>query len=149
MTGLIRFLKGLRGNRWAAAALVAIGTLLARDPIVQGGVSSVVSQARRAVSGGDEASRDASASGFVNYAAMLHAREQAERARLDYNTNEATLKGDALLEAQDRLRGAKARYRQARLAFLPELARQCERARMPLPRETAEELAALKAETHE
>ena len=149
MTGLVRFLKGLRRNRWGAAALVAIGTLLARDPIVQGGVSSVVSQARRAVSGGDESARDASASGFVNYAAMLHAREQAERARLDYNTNEATLKGDALLEAQDRLRGAKARYRQARLAFLPELARQCERAGMPLPRETAEELAALKAETHE
>ena len=149
MTGLFRFLSGLRRNRWGAAALVAIGTLLARDPIVQGGVSSVVSRARRAVSGGDESPRDASASGFVNYAAMLHAREQAERAKLDYNTNEATLKGDALLEAQDRLRGAKARYRQARLAFLPELARQCERAGLPLPKETAEELAALTAETHE
>ena len=149
MTGFVRFLRGLRKNRWAAAALVAIGTLLARDPIVQGGVSSVVSRARRAVSGSDESPRDATASGFVNYAAMLHAREQAERARLDYNTNEATLKGDAILEAQDRLRGAKARCRQARLAFLPELARQCERAGMPLPRETAEALASLKAETRE
>lgn len=149
MTGLFRYLKGLRRNRWAAAALVAIGTLLARDPIIQGGAASVVSQARRALSGGDELPRDATASGFVNYAAMLHAREQAERARLDYNSNEATLKGDSLLEAQDRLRGAKARYRQARLAFLPELARQCERAGMPLPRETAEALAVLKAETRE
>ena len=149
MTGLVRYLRDLRRNRWAAAALVAIGTLLARDPIIQGGVASVVSQARRAVSGGDESPRDATASGFVNFAAMLHAREQAERAKLDYNTNEATLKGDSLLEAQDRLRGAKARYRQARLAFLPELARQCERAGMPLPRETAEALAALKAETRE
>ena len=149
MAGFVRFLKGLRRNRWGAAALVAIGTLLARDPIVQGGVSSVVSQARRAVSGEDESAREASASGFVNYAAMLHAREQAERARLDYNTNEAALKGDALLEAQDRLRGAKARCRQARLAFLPELARQCERAGMPLPRESADALAALKAEIHE
>ncbi len=149
MAGLFRFLRGLRRNRWGAAALVAIGTLLARDPILQGGVSSVVSQASRAVSGGGESARDASTSGFVNYAAMLHAREQAERAKRDYNTNEATLKGDSLLEAQDRLRGAKARYRQARLAFLPELARQCERAGMPLPRETTEELAALKAETRE
>jgi len=149
MARIFRHLNGLRKNRWAAAALVAIGTLLARDPIVREGAASVVSRVKRAANGGDESPRDTSAAGFVNYATMLDAREQAERARLDYNSNEAALKGDSLLEAQDRLRAAKARYRQARLAFLPELARHCERAGMPLPREASEALAALNAETRE
>ena len=60
-----------------------------------------------------------------------------------------SLKGDALLEAQDRLRATKARYRQARLAFLPELVRQCEEARLPVPKEASEAFASLEQETRE
>ena len=62
----------------------------------------------------------------------------------DYNERESTLKGDALLEAQDRLRAAKSRYRQARLAFWPELAEQCRQAGVPVPREAAEALVVVK-----
>ena len=78
---------------------------------------------------------------------MIQSREQLERARREYNESESRLKGDALLEAQDRLRTAKARDRQAKLAFLPELVRQCDQARLPVPREAAETLAALHTET--
>ena len=70
---------------------------------------------------------------------------EADRARQYYNEHEAALAGDALLEAQDRLRAAKARDRQARLAFLPELARQCRLADVPLPEEAAGALATLDA----
>ncbi len=80
---------------------------------------------------------------------MIQARDEAEKARLEYNERESTLKGDALLEAQDRLRSAKARYRQARLAFLPELARQCEQVKLPVPKEATEALALLKQETRD
>jgi predicted negative regulator of RcsB-dependent stress response len=79
---------------------------------------------------------------------MISSLERLERARAEYNKGEETLKGDALLEAQDRLRAAKARYREARHAFLPELARQCEQARVSLPREAAQALAALNDESN-
>jgi hypothetical protein len=134
-------LKSLGRHKWASAALVAFATLLARDPGVQGLFSSVVSKVR-----GDEAGRDQASSGFVLYVAMIQARDEAEKARADYNEREATLKGDALLEAQDRVRSAKSRYRRARVAFLPELARQCDRAKLPVPREATEALALLQQE---
>ena len=46
----------------------------------------------------------------------------------------------------DRLRTAKRRYREARLAFWPELAEQCKEAGVPLPREAAEALVVMKNE---
>jgi hypothetical protein len=141
-------LRSLRRHKWASAALVAFATLLARDPGVQGLFHSALSKVRELGKGGDPA-RDPSASGFVLYAAMIQARDDAEKARADYNDREATLKGDALLEAQDRLRAAKARYRQARLAFLPELARQCEQVKLPVPREATEALAMLRQESRD
>jgi len=143
-----RVLQRARDHKWAFAALMAIATLLARDPGVRGVLGQVAGRVRQAVEGDDVASRDA-ATGYVRYAAMLNSRDQAERAKAEYNANEATLKGDALLEAQDRLRAAKARYREARLAFLPELAHQCEQAKVALPSEAAQALASLKAETNE
>ena len=137
------FIRSARRHKWATAAVVTIATLLARDPTVQGAIGSALSRARQVVRGDASEDRTPADSGFLRYAAMIHGREQAERARREYNENEARLKGDALLEAQDRLRTAKARDRQARLAFLPELARQCELARVPLPREAADALAEL------
>jgi hypothetical protein len=140
--------KSLKRHKWASAALVAFVTLLARDPAVQGFFSSAVAKVREL---GQEKGpdRDPKASGFVLYAAMIQAGDEAEKARLEYNERESTLKGDALLEAQDRLRSAKARYRQSRLAFLPELARQCEQVRLPVPKEATEALALLKQETRD
>jgi hypothetical protein len=137
------FIRSARQHKWATAAAVTIATLLARDPSVQGALESALSRARQAVRGDASSDRNPADSGFLRYAAMIHGREQFERARREYNENEARLKGDALLEAQDRLRTAKARDRQARLAFLPELARQCEQARVPLPSEAAVALAEL------
>jgi hypothetical protein len=147
---MIRILDGIRSaqrHKWATAAVVTIATLLARDPGVQGFLGSAVSRARQAVGGSGGEGRFGADSGFLRYAAMIQSREQFERARREYNENESRLKGDALLEAQDRLRAAKARDRQAKLAFLPELARQCDQARLPVPREAAEALAALNTET--
>jgi hypothetical protein len=141
-------LKSLARHKWASAALIAFVTLLARDPGVQGLFSSVVSKVRDA-GRGDDGARDRTSSGFVLYAAMIQAGQEAEKARADYNDREASLKGDALLEAQDRLRSAKARYRRAGLAFLPELARECERAKLPVPREASEALAMLQQEAKE
>jgi hypothetical protein len=149
MTRFVRILQRVRDHKWAVAALLTFATLVAREPAVRGVVGNVVSRVRQATESDENRSRSAADSGFVRYAAMLNSRDQAERARAEYNANEAKLKGDALLEAQDRLRAAKARYRQARLAFLPELARTCEHAGVPLPRDAAEALAALKAETDE
>jgi hypothetical protein len=80
---------------------------------------------------------------------MINARDQLERVRKAYNEGEGTLKGDALLAAQDRLRAAKTRYREARLAFLPELAKRCELARIAVPAESAQALASLTSETSE
>jgi hypothetical protein len=147
MRRITDFIRSARRHKWATAAIVTIATLLARDPNVQGALGSALGRVRQAVGSGTSEDRAGADSGFLRYAAMVHGREQVERARREYNENEARLKGDALLEAQDRLRTAKARDRQARLAFLPELARQCERARMPLPREAADALAALNQES--
>jgi len=141
------FLRSARRHRWAAAALATIATLLARDPTVRDVFASAADRVRQAVGHEAGEGRATADSGFLRYAAMIQSREQVDRARREYNENEGRLKGDALLEAQDHLRAARARDRQARLAFLPELARQCERAGMPLPREAAEALAALDRET--
>ena len=150
-TAMIRIndgLRALRRHKWASAALIAMATLLARDPGIQGLFSSGLAKVRE-IGKGDEKGRDPASSGFVLYAGMIQARDEAERARLDYNERESSLKGDALLEAQDHLRAAKARYRQARLAFLPELVRQCEVARLPIPKEARESFASLKQEARE
>ncbi len=148
-TSMIRVSKlihAVRSHRWATAAVVAIATLLARDPAVRGVVGSTFDQARQAFGSEEAAARDSADTAFIRYAVMLNSRDQAERARGDYNRNEAKLKGDALLEAQDHLRSAKTRYLKARLAFLPELARRCRQANVSLPRETAEALAELNQE---
>jgi hypothetical protein len=144
MRRITDFLRSARRHKWATAAVVTIATLLARDPNIQTGLIAALNRARQAVA---SEGRTVADSGFLRYAAMIQSREQVERARREYNENEARLKGDALLEAQDRLRSARARDRQARLAFLPELARQCEQARTPLPREAAVALAALNNES--
>jgi len=143
MNRFASFVREVRNHRWTAAAVMAIVTLLARDAAVQGLAARAVDRARQAVGAGNDPARDPATSGFLRYAAMINSRDQLERTRRLYNEGEASLKGDALLEAQDSLRAAKARYREARLAFLPELARQCERARVALPAEAAEALAAL------
>ena len=109
--------------KWAAAAALAVVTFAARDPWVSSLLGSAATRVRETVGGRDRS--DGASDGYVRYAAMIQAREQMERARKDYNEREGQLKGDALLEAQDHLRAAKTRYRQARLAFLPELARRC------------------------
>jgi hypothetical protein len=140
--------RSLRRHKWASAALVALVTLLARDPGVQGLFNSAVAKVRD-LGNGNGADRDRSNSGFVLYAAMIQARDEAEKARADYNERESMLKGDALLESQDQVRSAKARYRQARLAFLPELARQCDQVKLPVPKEASEALALLKQETRD
>jgi hypothetical protein len=137
-------LRSAGRHKWASAVLVALATLVARDPGVQGLASSALARVRDL--GGRDRADAASPSGFVLYAAMAQAREESEKARLDYNQREASLKGDALLEAQDQLRASKARYRQARLAFLPELIHQCQQARLPVPRQAMEEYASLEHE---
>jgi hypothetical protein len=134
-----------RRHWWATAGVIVVATLLARDPGVRDLGSQAVARVRQTGHGG-EPTGDPAASGYVRYAAMIWARDEAERARAEYNDREATLKGDALLEAQDRLRAVKARHRQARVAFLPELARRCEQARIPVPREAVEALASLRQE---
>jgi hypothetical protein len=135
-----------RRHRWAAAAVVTIATLVARDSAVQGVLARASARASEALGARRNPAEEAAGSGFVRYAAMVNSRDQLERARQEYNDGEGRLKGDALLEAQDRLRAAKARFRQARLAFLPELARQCELAHVPVPQEATQALATLKAE---
>ena len=148
MTRINDWFRSVRRHKWASAAVVALATLLARDPGVQAAFSATLARVRESAEATNRA-RDPAASGYVRYAAMIQARDEAEKARADYNDREATLKGDALLEAQDRLRAAKARYRQARLAFLPELARRCEQADLPVPREAAEALASLRQEARD
>ena len=148
---MIRFAKwsqSARRHTWVAAALVAIATLLARDTAVRGILTEAVARVRQATGSSEEKSRESVDSGYLRYAAMIGSFERLERARAEYNKGEATLKGDALLEAQDRLRAAKAQYREARHAFLPELARQCEQARVSLPREASEALASLNDESN-
>jgi hypothetical protein len=145
MTRISSWFQMAREHKWGAALTLALATLLARDPGVQELFSSAIAKVRQA-GGGNDRSREPASSGYIRYAAMIQARDEAEKARSDYNDRESSLKGDALLEAQDRLRTAKARYRQTRLAFLPELARQCDQARLPVPREAAEALASLRQE---
>jgi hypothetical protein len=147
MTRIFDWVRSAQRHKWATAAVVTIATLLARDPTIQDVLGSAVSRVRQGLGGNRVEDHTGAGSGFLRYAAMIHSREQLEHERRAYNAKEATLKGDALLEAQDRLRAAKARNLQARRAFLPELARQCEQARLPLPREAADALAALNTET--
>jgi hypothetical protein len=144
MIRVVNFVKAVQKHRWAAAAVLAVATLLARDSAVRGAFGSAYERVRQAIGGREDSARGAADSGFLRYAAMVNSRDQAERARQEYNRSEAKLKGDALLEAQDRLRAAKARHLQARLAFLPELARRCQEASVPLPKDAAEALAELK-----
>ena len=146
MTRISGFVRTILRHRWATAAAVAIATLLARDPSVRGALGSALDQILRSAGIERFADRSTATSGFLRYAALVQSRDQAEQARRDYNERESTLKGDALLEAQDRLRAAKSRYRQARLAFWPELAEQCRQAGVPLPREAAEALVVVKNE---
>jgi hypothetical protein len=143
ISGLVRTIFR---HRWATAAAVAIATLIARDPSVRGALGSALDGPLRLAGFERDAERSSASSGFLRYAALIQSRDQAEQARRDYNERESTLKGDALLEAQDRLRAAKHRYRQARLAFWPELAEQCRQAGTPLPREAAEALVVMKNE---
>jgi hypothetical protein len=140
------FVRVLRRYKWAAAATLTVATLLARDAGVQELVGSAVERTRNAFRDSKGAAHSGADSGYIRYAAMVNSREQAERARREYNESEGKLKGDALLEAQDRLRAAKARFLEARLAFLPELARECGRANVALPAEASDALASLKAE---
>jgi hypothetical protein len=150
MRRITEAIRSARRHKWAMAAVVAIATLLVRDAAVQDAFGSAYGRLRQAVRGdaGGDSNRSGAGvdSGYLRYAAMIHGREELERERREYNAREAALKGDALLEAQDRLRSARARDRQARRAFLPELARQCEQARVALPREAAEALATLNVE---
>ena len=146
MARISDFVRKIRRHRWATAAVVAIATLVARDPAVRGALGSALNETLRFAGVERFADRSAATSGFLRYAALVQSRDQAEQARRDYNERESTLKGDALLEAQDRLRAAKSRYRQARLAFWPELAEQCRQAGVPLPREAAEALVVVKNE---
>jgi len=149
MLRMAPWIRGLQRHKWAAAALMTIGTLLARDAAVQGVFAGAMARVRQVAGSSEDHAGRSDGSGFVRYAAMINSRDQLDRARKEYNEGEAKLKGDALLEAQDRLRAARTRYREARLAFLPELARHCDQARVALPRESAEALAALKGETTE
>jgi hypothetical protein len=149
MRRIFELIRSVRQHKWATAAFVTLAALLARDPAVQSAVGSGWDRVKQAVGARSREGGSQADSGFLRYAAMVHSREQLDRERREYNEREAQLKGDALLEAQDRLRSARNRDRQARLAFLPELARQCEEARIPLPREAAEALASLKTEVAE
>jgi len=147
MRHITEVFRSARRHKWATAAVVAVATLLARDAAVQDALGSACGRLRQAVHGDSNRAGAGVDSGYLRYAAMIHSREELERERREYNSREAALKGDALLEAQDRLRSARARDRQARRGFLPELARQCEQARVTLPREAAEALATLNVET--
>jgi DNA repair exonuclease SbcCD ATPase subunit len=146
MARISDYVSKIRRHRWATAAAVAIATLVARDPSIRGALGSALDETLRFARIEWSADRSAASSGFLRYAALIQSRDQAEQARRDYNERESTLKGDALLEAQDRLRAAKSRYRQAKLAFWPELAKQCRQAGVPLPREAAEALVVAKNE---
>jgi hypothetical protein len=146
MTRISGFVRTILRHRWATAAAVAIATLVARDPTVRGSLGSALDGILRFAGFERNTERSAASSGFLRYAALIQSRDQAEQARREYNERESTLKGDALLEAQDRLRAAKNRYRQARLAFWPELAEQCRQAGVPVPREAAEALVVVKNE---
>ena len=130
-----------RRNKAATAAVLAVGALVARDPAVSGAVRTAADAAASAVGRGDRAE-----DGYVAYARMVTAGDAYEAARAAYNATEAELSGDALLAAQDRLRAARLRDREARLAFLPALARRCREASVAVPEADAEALAALEAE---
>ena len=140
--------RALRRHKWASAALLAFVTLLAETRASRESSARLWPRSGSSVRGAIPIAI-LRPSGFVLYAAMIQARDDAERARAEYNERESALKGDALLEAQDRLRSAKVRYRQARLAFLPELARQCEQVKLPVPKEATEALAMLRQETRD
>ncbi|RUL88261.1 mitotic spindle assembly checkpoint protein MAD1 [Tautonia sociabilis] len=127
-------------NKAVTVAALAVGLLVARDPAVSGAVRSVAESAASAVGRGDREN------GYLGYARMVAASLEYEAARRAYNESADSLDGDALLEAQDNLRAARLRDREARLAFLPELARRCAEAGVPVPQRDAVALEDLKAE---
>ena len=134
----------VRKNKAASAAVLAVGALVARDPVVSGAVRSVAESAASAVTRGDRGGQ--AEDGYVRYARMVAAADEYDAARRVYNASSETLAGDELLEAQDELRAARLRDREARLAFLPELARRCADAGVPVPEADAVALADLKAD---
>jgi hypothetical protein len=131
-------------NKAASVAVLAVGALVLRDPIVSGAVRSVAETAASAVTPGNPDGDPGD--GFVRYARMVAANGEYEAARRFYNESSETLAGDELLEAQDELRAARLRDREARLAFLPELARRCAEAGVPVPEVDAVALEELKAD---
>ncbi|WP_145266578.1 hypothetical protein [Tautonia plasticadhaerens] len=134
----------IRRNKAASVAVLAVGALVARDPIVSGAARSVAETAASAVTRGG---RDGPAEdGYVQYARMVAAAAEYDAARRDYNASSDALAGDELLEAQDGLRAARLRDREARLAFLPELSRRCADAGVPVPEDAAAALADLQAD---
>lgn len=147
MKRFAELVKSAARHKLATFAVVAIGTLLVRDPAVSGFFSTASDRLAQAIKGRDQALDPDD--GYLRYARMVNARQAAEAARSAYNEHEAGLKGDALLEAQDRLRNVLAADRQARLAFLPELARRCQAANVPVPGEIAVALTEIEAEARQ
>ncbi len=125
-------------------AVVALATMIARDPAVSNILGSTTAWIASTMERSDQESES---DGYVRYAQMVTATSQYEEVKQWYNENEASLSGDTLLEAQDRLRAARLRDLEARLAFLPELARHCAEAGVPVPEGDAAALAAIEAET--
>src|SRR4051812_10450004 len=71
MTRITEVLQSIRRHKWATAAVVAIGTLLARDPAVQGLAGSVAARVRQAVDRHRDGARDEADSGFLRYATLI------------------------------------------------------------------------------
>ena len=85
--------------------------------------------------------------GYLGYARMVAASKRYEEARRAYNAEADSLLGDSgPLDAQDELREARLRDREARLAFLPELSRRCLEIGVPVPQDDAVALESLKDE---
>jgi hypothetical protein len=139
----VSFLKGVFKSRWTIPA-VALAALLAREPAVRDFAVSAAKAVNpaRLVGSNRDGDRD-QADGYLAYARMVNARAAYDQARAAYNRDAESLKGDALLEAQDSLRAARQRDAQARAAFLPALRASCERAQVPFPAEAAALLAGL------
>lgn len=135
---LFHAFKRVLTNRWALPA-VALVALAAREPSVRGLAVSAV----RSFNPG---SANDPAAGYLGYARLVNARDAYERARDAYNAGAESLKGDALLESQDKLRAARLRYQKARAEFLPALRAACVRADIPFPSEAAAMLVGLKGD---
>jgi hypothetical protein len=141
----VSILKGVVTSRWGLPA-VAVAVLMARDPAVRG-LASSAAERLGAVSPG--AADTDPAAGYLGFARLVNARAAYEAARASYNAKAESLKGDALLEAQDALRAAKARYAQARAAFVPALRDACTRADVPFPGQADALAGEAKADTGE